>query len=393
MKSKFQNIEIGKLVCKIITCDPKVFKQTPTFHYVDISSINRVTKQIETTNQILLNEAPSRARQIINYGDILVSTVRPNLNAVAQVPINLNDEIASTGFTVLRPDASKLDSRFLFHWVKNSQFVSYLEKNAAGASYPAVTDKIVKAGKIPLPPLPEQKRIAEVLDSADALREKRRLALRKLDSLLQSVFLEMFGDPVRNPKGWEVKRFDELGKLERGKSKHRPRNAPELLGGKYPLIQTGEVANAKGYIKSFTQTYSEIGLKQSRMWKAGTLCITIAANIAKTAILTFDACFPDSIVGFIANESVKTEYVQHWLSFRQKEIEEKAPESAQKNINLKILSELDVPLPPIELQNKFAEIVKKIEALKAEKQKSAEKIENLFQSLQQRAFKGELFTL
>ena len=93
-----------------------------------------------------------------------------------------------------------------------------------------------------------------------------------------------------------------MGELAREKSKNRPRNAPELLNGPYPLIQTGDIANAGIYLKEYTQTYSELGLKQSKMWKKGTLCITIAANIAKASILTFDACFPDSVVAFIPSE-------------------------------------------------------------------------------------------
>ena len=128
-----------------------------------------------------------------------------------------------------------------------------------------------------------------------------------MEDFLRSAFLEMFGDPVTNPKGWPLIKFSEIGELDRGKSQHRPRNAPELLGGPYPLIQTGDVANSGGYIRSYKSTYSEIGLKQSRMWPKGTLCITIAANIAKTGILTFDACFPDSVVGFSPNKKTNTE--------------------------------------------------------------------------------------
>jgi len=195
---------------------------------------------------------------------------------------------------------------------------------------------------------------------------------------------------VKNEKGWDIGKFNEVGKLQRGKSKNRPRNAPELLGGKYPLIQTGDVANSGVYIRKYYQTYSELGLKQSRMWSAGTLCITIAANIGNTGILTFDSCFPDSIVGFTPNEKVKTEYVHFWMTFLQKVLEIKAPESAQKNINLKILSKLDIPLPPLSLQNKFATIVEKVEQMKGEQEKSKGQINNLFKALMQKAFKGEL---
>src|SRR5699024_9333217 len=116
-------------------------------------------------------------------------------------------------------------------------------------------------------------------------------------------------------------------------SKHRPRNAPELLGGQYPLVQTGDIPKNNLYIERFTQTYSELGLQQSKLWPKGTLCITIAANIAHTGILTFDACFPDSVVGYMSDQ-MSIVFVSLWFSFLQENIEKNAPQSAQKNINL-----------------------------------------------------------
>ena len=142
----------------------------------------------------------------------------------------------------------------------------------------------------------------KLLDEADELRKLRAQADGRMTTLIPALFHEMFGDPVSNDKGWQKSLFAEVGKLDRGRSKYRPRDEPSLYGGRYPFLQTGEIANANGEIKTYTQTYSEKGLAQSRMWPAGTLCITIAANIGKTAILTFPACFPDSIVGFIAGE-------------------------------------------------------------------------------------------
>ena len=166
--------------------------------------------------------------------------------------------------------------------------------------------------------------------------------------------------------------------------------APFLLGGPYPLIQTGEIANSGGYITEYSQTYSESGLKQSKLWPRGTLCITIAANIAKTAILKFEACFPDSVVGFIPKNGVRTEYIQLWLSFIQKHLEETAPAVAQKNISLEILRKLNVPVPPIWEQQKFAALVEKVEGLRKKQGDSEKELENLFNSLMQRAFNGEL---
>lgn len=240
------------------------------------------------------------------------------------------------------------------------------------------------------PPLPEQRRTAEVLDRAEALRAKRRAALAQLDALTQSIFLDLFGDPVVNTKRWPIRKFVEIGTLDRGISKHRPRNAPELLGGPHPLVQTGEVANCDGYIRSYTSTYSDIGLRQSKMWPAGTLCITIAANIAKTGILTFDACFPDSVVGFRAKEPATVEFVRGWLSFLQEALEDSAPESAQKNINLAILRNLDIPFPPLDLQRDFARHIAVVEKLKTSHRASLAELDALFVALQHRAFRGEL---
>lgn len=171
----------------------------------------------------------------------------------------------------------------------------------------------------------------------------------------------MFGDPVNNTKNLPNLTLPQLGIFGRGVSKYRPRNAPKLLGGPYPLIQTGDVSGAGLYITKYENTYSEMGLKQSKMWPAGTLCITIAANIAKTAILTFDACFPDSVVGFHSNGKTNNIFIHYWFLFFQKILEKQAPESAQKNINLKILNELKVIVPPIKKQMDFAAFVSQID--------------------------------
>jgi len=208
--------------------------------------------------------------------------------------------------------------------------------------------------------------------------------------LLKSSFNEMFGDPGANPKGWPITTLGAVGELERGVSKHRPRNEPSLLNGPYPLIQTGDIANCDGYIERYVSTYSEAGLRQSRLWPRGTLCVTIAANIGKTGILCFDACFPDSVVGFKPGNLARTEYVQWWMPFIQKRLEEEAPQFAQKNINLAILRDLKIPIPPLKLQGEFTRKVNAIYKLKSLATAHLTALEALFTSLQHRAFAGEL---
>lgn len=291
-------------------------------------------------------------------------------------------------YVITVDDDQKLDTRYLFHWM--SKYVERLRELSIGGVIKYIKMGMLTDAEIPLPPLEEQKRISAILDKADALRRKRQHAIDLTDQLLRFAFLDMFGDPVTNPKGWEIVKFGAVGQLDRGKSKHRPRNDPILLGGNHPLIQTGDVASSGGYITTYKSTYSDVGLKQSKKWPIGTLCITIAANIANTGILEFEACFPDSVVGFSPNELVTVEYIQAWLGFLQKIIEDAAPESAQKNINLAILRDLEIPLPDVEKQKEFSQIVHRVKNTKEKFLSGERKIMHLFDSLTQQAFRGEL---
>ncbi len=171
--------------------------------------------------------------------------------------------------------------------------------------------------------------------------------------------------PFEIPKGWEWCRFGNAGIFQRGKSKHRPRNDSRLFaGGNIPFVQTGDVARSKynGFkIETCTGYYNEVGLAQSRLWPAGTMCITIAANIAETGFLTFPACIPDSVVAFISPIEGRTpEFVRMFIELTRTMIQEFAPATAQKNINLEIITELMLPLPPLAEQ---AAIVERVEAL------------------------------
>lgn len=168
--------------------------------------------------------------------------------------------------------------------------------------------------------------------------------------------------PFDLPVGWTWARFPELGVFSRGKSKHRPRNDRILFeDGVYPFVQTGDVARSSGVIKSFTSKYNEVGLAQSAMWPAGTLCITIAANIADSGILSFDACFPDSVVGLIpAADFQDARYFEYFLRTVKADLLEFAPSTTQKNINLGILSAVLIPLPPLAEQRR---IVTKVDEL------------------------------
>ena len=259
-------------------------------------------------------------------------------------------------------------------------------QEAAGCAQPNISPKQIAEYSVPEVSKEKMFEVCIVLDTIKRIIDMRKAELTALDNLIKARFVEMFGDPVSNSFGLPEATLSELGEFGRGVSKHRPRNDPELLGGEYPLIQTGDVANAGLYITSYNSTYSELGLKQSKMWDKGTLCITIAANIAKTAILEFDACFPDSVVGFVANEKTSNVFIHYWFSFFQAILESQAPESAQKNINLKILSELKVIVPEKEKQNEFVEFINQVDKSKVAVQKALDETQLLFDSLMQQYF-------
>ena len=195
--------------------------------------------------------------------------------------------------------------------------------------------------------------------------------------------------PFNIPETWEWVKLFDIGELARGKSKHRPRNDEILyIGGTIPLVQTGDVASANKYITSYTTCYNEVGLAQSRLWKAGTLCITIAANIGDVAILGFDACFPDSVLGFQPfSHEVNIEYVYYMLLAYKRRMNAKATKVAQSNLSLEKINTLLFPFPPIEEQ---CRIVNRVGQLMAQIDEY-EKMESELTSLKE-AFPSDMRT-
>lgn len=376
------------------------------FTYIDIGSIDRNSKSIVAPQHLLGADAPSRARKQVRSGDTLVSMTRPNLNAVALVPSELDGQIASTGFDVLRP-VEGIDPRWISYLVRMEAFVKAMSDVVQGALYPAVRSKDVRSYQVPLAPSAEQTRIADQLDILlariqvcnDRIDAIPALLKRFRQAVLVAATTGVLTEDVRSEKGWpsswEAVPLGMLGELGRGKSKHRPRNDPRLYGGDYPFVQTGDVAKSGGLIKQHRQTYSEFGLQQSRLWPAGTICITIAANIADTAILTYPACFPDSVVGFVATPGkCLAEFVKWSIDVIKDNLETFAPATAQKNINLAILNDIAISCPSLEEQS---EIVRRVETLlkladsiEARYSTARTEAQRLTPLLLAKAFRGEL---
>lgn len=247
---------------------------------------------------------------------------------------------------------------------------------------------------IPFPPLPEQHRIVakieELFSSLDKDIESLKTSQAQLRIYRQAVLKWAFED------NWELKKFGVVAEIKRGKSKHRPRDAKELFGGPYPFIQTGDVKSANGgIITKYSQTYSDIGLAQSKLWPKGTLCLTIAANIADTAFLGFDACFPDSVVGIKTDEKILLKkFVNYYIQKLKQEIDSKASATAQKKINVQFLENIPIPLPAIHEQEKIISEIEKhfsvCDKLEESITQGLAQAEALRQSILKKAFEGRL---
>ncbi len=322
---------------------------------------------------------------------------------------------------ILRSNFGSEGNLFLLHYLNNFNFNGYV----SGTTRLKLTQKKMAIIPVPLPPFNEQKRIADkverllskieeakqLIEEAKETFELRRAAI--LDKAFRGDLtrkwreenqcdklepIEQSGNigPFKLPHGWEWKKLGEIGELQRGKSKHRPRNDPKLFGGDYPFIQTGDIARSSDYVEDFSQTLSEFGYNQSKLFPIGTVCITIAANIADTAILKFPCCFPDSVVGFVPfKEIVSSEFVHYYISTIKNDLEHYAPATAQKNINLKILNEVLVPVPSLKEHDVIMHKIKNLldKEYEASQYLSLEKsIELLKKSLLSKAFRGELGT-
>lgn len=337
-------------------------------------------------------------KRIVRPGDLLLCKINPRINRVWLVPEPVDGlaQIASPEYLVLRlRDRDPALDRWLLWYLRSPRFRSWIELNVEGATGSHTRAKSPGILRQPVPVAPRQRRerivglIEQEMSRIEAGRSNILRITHSLEVLRRSVVSAAtagklvpteveFGSRFESaqeyvgrvsaprsqhrrrsnrnssvtpsqhlPAGWVWAPLRDLGELDRGRSRHRPRNDPRLYGGPYPFVQTGDIRRSGGAVRGHSQTYNAAGLAQSRLWPAGTLCITIAANIAETAILTYPACFPDSVVGFVNDgEPLLTRYVQLSLQAMQQRLWELAPATAQKNINLATLDAIAIPLPP-----------------------------------------------
>lgn len=181
---------------------------------------------------------------------------------------------------------------------------------------------------------------------------------------------------------WRPMKLDELGQVGRGKSRHRPRNASFLYGGPYPFFQTGDIRAADFYLTQYSQTYSDAGLAQSKLWKPGTLCITIAANIAESAILGIEGCFPDSVVGFVADpEKADVRFVKYYLEILKLRIQNISHGATQDNLSVEKLLSFDFLVPHLRIQRRIADILSAYDELIENSQRRIKILESMARAL------------
>ena len=381
----FEMKPIGDCVQEISSWNPERDGGDEEICYLDLSSVSQETKTVESHSRVLAKDAPSRARQLVRSGDILVSTVRPNLNGVARVPDSFDGATASTGFCVLRPDSSKLLGEYLLHWVKTPAFVLDMTRKATGASYPAVSDRIIHESLLPLPPLHEQQRTAAILDQAEALRTKRRLALGKLDTLTQSLFLDLFGDPRTNPNDWPFQSLAKLGRVVTGGT---PPSAMEgMFGGDIPFITPGDLESDE----PVKRTLTEAGADESRTVRAGaTLVCCIGATIGKMGKAAQRSAFNQQINAVEWGEDINDEFGLATLRFFKSKIAGAGASTTLPILKKSAFQQIEIPVPPIDLQEEFSRRATVVERVRGEQMQSQLKLDALFASLQHRAFRGEL---
>lgn len=385
---------IGRLCDPVQGVDPRVRYGAGTFRYVDISSVDNRRKIITGAREIQLPEAPSRARQLISGQDVLVSTVRPNLNAVALVPDELDGQMCSTGFCVLRARRELLDPEYLFGWVQHPEFVGRLVRQERGIGYPAVSDGDVKSILIPLPPLPEQRCIAEILHRADDLHQLRHRANERAKDLLPALFYEAFLRDESRVHGWGTVQLGQRAPFvtsgSRGWAKYYSNT-----GGKFIRVQN--VGEGGLLLDDLAYVQPPQGSDRDRaLILPGDLLITITGTVGRVAVAPPDLgeAYVSQHVAIVRLDGSLSplfvaSYLNHPLGGRRG-IERQNYGQIKPGLNLLQIQSLMIPTPPDTLVKWFEDITAQISALAFDGQASGLRFQALSGSLLARAFTGEL---
>ena len=365
----------------------KCFDTSDKIFYIDISSIDNTIQKMSDVISVTFGDAPSRAQQKVEYGDIIVSTVRPNLKNIAIIDRYESNLVASSGFCVLR-NTEHVERNYLFHYITSDLFTQHLMKLTTGANYPAVRDQDVRDSIIPIPPKSTQLSIVSELDKINELIRLKKEQLKDYDNLAQSIFYEMFGDPVENEKGWEVKKMKDVCTHIVDCPHSTPKKADTTTN--YPCIRTSELKG--GTISWSTMQYLEKDEYEKRIARlkpeTGDIIFGREGTIGDAVILPSGYNFSlgqrtmlirtdnEMIINTFMHRTLMSEWIKHQIEYVN-------VSSTVAHVNIKDFKLFDVPLPPLPLQHLFAQRIEQIERQKSAVQKSITDLETLLASRMQ----------
>ena len=355
------------------------------------------------TGKYVLSDSQYDKSQALTFSksNILFGKLRPYL---AKVFCASNDGCCSSEFCILN-FSSSVNIRYFWNLLISPTFIDQVTKSTYGTKMPRANTDYIKNICAPVPPHIEQDRIALYLDVASAkidfLLSKTHSSIEEYKKLKQAVIMQAVTKGVRGeremkdsgvewigdiPKEWTCEKIKYVTSISRGLFNHRPRNDERYYNGRYPFIQTGDVANSTKYITSYSQTLNELGKSVSKEFPKGTLTMTIAANVGDVAILDFDAYFPDSVVGFVPNEGIRTLYLFYIFSAMKDEFVRTAIKSTQLNLNIDRVKETFIPVTldmneQLEIENYLEDKCAEIDKLIAKKEQLVKELESYKKSL------------
>ena len=340
---------------------------------------------ISTKNYITQQGLDNSSSRLMPPDSVLIALTGSTTGVVGYLTF---EACANQSVTGILPSNNHIP-KYLYYYLKSIR--KKIVSEAYGGAQPHISQGYVKDLEIPLPPLPQQQKIANILDAADALRQNDKALIAKYDELTQALFLDMFGDPMSNPKGWEKVKMDNLMTILRGGS---PRPIDNYLGGTYPWIKIGDATKGDDiYLNSTRECITKDGLKKTRLLPKGSLIFAnCGVSLGFARILTFEGCIHDGWLAFsnFNEEKLNKIFLLKALNSITQYFRDTAPDGTQPNLNIAIMKNFELIMPPISMQKKFETTLSLLVEQKAIAQKSLEKSESLFNSLLQKAFKGEL---
>ncbi|MDD6646320.1 MAG: restriction endonuclease subunit S [Firmicutes bacterium] len=361
-----KKITLGDL-CEPSAGQLKLDKDT-LVDYFDISSVDNVSKTTTGFTTYSFGEAPSRARKAVKRNSILVSTVRPNLNAVALFDEETdNIPVASTGFCVL--DCKKgINPRFVFNFCRSKAFIEDMTSQATGASYPAVSDKIIRSAKIPDYSEKEQTEISDTLDRVAEVIELRKKEFQKLDELVKARFVEMFGDAVNNDRGWQSASVESVCREIFGGGTPSKSHPEYYENGDIPWVSSKDMKTDVLYDSQIKINQLGVDNSTARMVPINSVIMVIRSGILKhtlpVAINAVPLAVNQDLKVFVPGDRIITRFMAMQLKMHEKDILSGVRAVTADNIEFNSLKQRLLIIPPIDLQNEFVAFAEQVDKSK-----------------------------